>query len=137
MKWQWKDYTINNEKEKLDQNTIVNYILNESYWGKDRTESQIKESIKNSLCFGLYKNSEMIGFARVITDYAVLYYLCDVFVLKEHRGKGLGKWLIETTINSPHLKNLKGFLNTKDAQDLYRKFGFKDAGNSAMVKTNN
>jgi GNAT superfamily N-acetyltransferase len=79
----------------------------------------------------------MIGFARVITDYAVLYYLCDVFVLENHRGKGLGKWLIETVINSPYLKNLKGFLNTKDAHSLYNKFGFKDAGNSAMAKKNN
>jgi GNAT superfamily N-acetyltransferase len=46
----------------------------------------------------------MIGFGRVITDYAVLYYLCDVFVVEDHRGKGLEKWLSETIINSPHLK---------------------------------
>ncbi|MFW6120110.1 MAG: GNAT family N-acetyltransferase [Petrotogales bacterium] len=136
MKWQWKNYTINNEKEKLDQDIIANYIINESYWGSDRTEEQIRKSIKNSLCFGLYTNDEMIGFARVITDYAVLYYLCDVFVVRDYRGKGLGKWLIKTIVNSPYLKNLKGFLNTKDAHSLYNKFGFKDACDSAMVKTN-
>lgn len=91
MKWQWNNCVISDEKETLDQDIIVNYIINESYWGNGRTEEQIKKSIKNSLCFGLYTNDEMIGFGRVITDYAVLYYLCDVFVVEDHRGKGLEK----------------------------------------------
>lgn len=104
MKWHWEKYIISDEKEMLDRDIIVSYIINESYWENGRTEEQIKKSIKNSLCFGLYTNDEMIGFGRVITDYAVLYYLCDVFVVEDHRGKGLEKWLSETIINSPHLK---------------------------------
>jgi GNAT superfamily N-acetyltransferase len=76
------------------------------------------------LCFGVYKGTRQVGFARVVTDYATFAWLCDVFILNDYKGKGLGKWLIETISNQPVLKNLRMFiLATKDAHELYKQYG--------------
>jgi len=85
----------------------------------------LEKSVHNSLVFGVYRQEKQIGFARVITDYSTFAYLADVFVLEQFRKIGLGKWLIETIINHPDLQGLQRFLLvTKDAHELYQKFGF-------------
>lgn len=122
--WQKDGYLISTNKDKLDHKVIYAF-LQTSYWTASRTLEQVSNSIANSLCFGLYKQNAQIGFARVITDYATFAYLADVFILPEYQGKGLGKWLIETTFNSSTLNdNLFWLLLTKDAQNLYKKFDF-------------
>ncbi|HYF75256.1 MAG TPA: GNAT family N-acetyltransferase, partial [Candidatus Nitrosocosmicus sp.] len=85
---------------------------------------QIKKSIENSLCFGVYDAERQVGFARVVTDYSVMYWLCDVFVDEEYRGQGVGKLLVEYVVNHHDLKELNGILATRDAQGLYEKYGF-------------
>jgi GNAT superfamily N-acetyltransferase len=108
----------------LDTKVIQNY-LSHSYWAKGRPLKSTKLSIKNSLCFGLYFKNNQIGFARVITDYATFAYLADVFILEEHRGKGLSKWLMEVILGYKELQILKRWLlATNDAHKLYEKFGF-------------
>jgi GNAT superfamily N-acetyltransferase len=85
----------------------------------------VTRSIENSLNFGLYKADKQIGFARVVTDYATFAWLGDVFVVPEHRGEGLGKWLIESITSVQELVGLRRWLlATRDAHDLYRQFGF-------------
>lgn len=124
-------YLISTDNLKLDITVIHNY-LSKSYWAKNRKLKTTKNSIKNSLCFGVYYKGSQVGFARVITDYSTFAYLADVFILEEHRGKGLSKWLMEVILKYGELQNLRRwFLATRDAHSLYEKFNFtplKDPG---------
>ena len=120
------DYTISTDKSRLNIDIIHEYLSNESYWAKNVPRAIVEKSIQNSLCFGIYQKMEQIGFARVITDQATFAYLADVFVLTEHRGKGLSKWLMEEIMAHPDLQGLRRFmLATSDAHGLYAQFGFK------------
>jgi len=121
------NYVVTDNKEMVRRDLVKSFILDNSYWGKNRTEQQIDRSIDNSLCFSLFLNIEQIGFARVISDFATMYYLADLFVLEEFRGNGLGKWLVECVLTHEKLRGLRGMLNTKDAHSLYEKFGFSVA----------
>lgn len=117
-------YLVSTDRTKLDIKVIQSYLSN-SYWAKNRTLKTTKHSIRNSLCFGVYFNKSQIGFARVITDYATFAYLADVFILEDHRGKGLSKWLMEVILKYSELQNIRRwFLATRDAHSLYEKFGF-------------
>jgi len=120
-------YTISTDRTKLNIEAIYNFISLESYWGKGRSIEVIKKSIENSLPFGVYYKDEMIGFARVVTDYATFAWVADVFILPEHRGKDLSKWLMETILAHPELQGFRRWvLATKDAHELYRKYGFQE-----------
>lgn len=117
-------YTIIKGRENL-QIERVKRLLVQTYWAADRSEATILKSIENSICYGVYdNNSNQIGFARVITDYATTYYLCDVIIDKEHRGKGIGFALLEFITDDEELKGLRGILATRDAHEFYKKFGF-------------
>ena len=117
-------YSVSADIKKLDMNTVFSFLAS-SYWAKGRSKNVIRKSIDNSLCFGLYHKDKQIGFARVITDYAVFAYLADVFIHEDFRGKGAGKTLLEEIFKNPDLKNVKKWmLATKDAQKFYEKFGF-------------
>jgi GNAT superfamily N-acetyltransferase len=73
----------------------------------------------------LFDRTSQVGFARVVTDRATYAYLCDVYVLETHRGRGFGKWLIETVMAHPELQGLRRFqLVTRDAHGLYSRHGF-------------
>ena len=88
----------------------------------------VERSVENSLCFGLYRGEEQAGFARVTTDRATFAYLADVFVLEGHRGRGLGKWLVEVVLSHPELRGLRRWmLATADAHELYRGYGFRES----------
>lgn len=87
-------------------------------------------SVQSSLCFGVYEQEKQIGFARVITDFATTAYLADVFILESHRKRGLSKWLVESILVHPDLQGFRRWLLiTRDAQGLYRQFGFTTAEN--------
>jgi GNAT superfamily N-acetyltransferase len=119
----YKDYLISNNRNLLSLERIVD-LLSRSYWAGKRSREKIAESIINSECFGVYLENDMVGFARIVTDYAVMYWLCDVFIDENHRKQGLGKKLIETIVNDETFSNLNGILGTMDAHSLYEKFGF-------------
>ena len=123
----FKNYLISNNKNLLSQERIHEFLMR-SYWASQRDKETIARSIKNSECFGIYFNNDQVGFARIVTDYSVMYWLCDVFIDERHRKQGLGKKLIEMIVNHEELKNLTGILGTMDAHPLYEKYGFvKDA----------
>ena len=104
---------------------MIHNFLTNSYWAKNVTYDVVKKSIKNSFCFGIYKDTKQIGFARVVTDYATTFYLCDVIITDEYRGKGLGKMLMDVVFSYEDIQGLFGLLMTKNAHDLYRRYGFQ------------
>ena len=120
-------FYISTDKSKLKADVIFDYLSNQSYWAKGRTKETIEISIANSLCFGVYSsNNKQVGFARVVTDYAVFAWLMDVFILPACQGKGLGKLLMSEIMSHKDLQALKRWgLGTTDAHGLYEKFGFK------------
>ena len=125
--WQRDQYTISTDNSLLDVDLIHDFISNHSYWGTGRAREVVKRSLENSLVFGVYKGAQQVGLARVVTDYATFAWVADVFVVPEHRGRGLGKWLMEVIIAHPRLQGFRRWvLSTKDAHDLYRQFGFID-----------
>lgn len=75
-----------------------------------------------------------MGFARAVTDYATIYWLCDVIIDEKHRGHGLGKMLVESVVNCEELAGLRGILGTKDAHGLYEQYGFVRVPDRFMVK---
>jgi len=118
-------YTISKDKGLLNLDIIYQYLSKESYWAQERTREEIEKSIENSICFGIYKNDQQIGFARVITDYVVFAWLLDVFVLPEYQGNGAGKMLMASIMEDEDLGNVKCWrLATADAHGLYQQYGF-------------
>jgi GNAT superfamily N-acetyltransferase len=117
---------ISTDKNKLDIKLIHEYLSNDSYWAKGRDIEIVKRSIANSLCFGVYNNDTQIGFARVITDYAVFAWILDVFILDDFKCKNYGKRLMSEIMTHDKLQNLQRWgLGTDDAHGLYEQFGFK------------
>jgi ribosomal protein S18 acetylase RimI-like enzyme len=117
-------YSISTNPRRLNLDAIHGF-LTRSFWAEGISRKVVAKSIKNSLCFGLFDNRSQVGFARVVTDRSTFAYLCDVYVLETHRGRGLGKWLIETVMAHPELQGLRRFqLVTRDAHGLYKPLGF-------------
>jgi len=123
--WERDDYLITTDRARLDIDFIHRWLSGESYWASGRSREVVQRSIENSLCFGLYNQDAQVGFARIVTDYATFAWVADVFVIDEHRGRGLSKWLMEVIIAHPQLQGLRRWvLSTKDAHGLYERFGF-------------
>jgi GNAT superfamily N-acetyltransferase len=117
-------YLISTDPARLDV-AAIHGELSRSYWAEGIPLDLVARSLQGSLCFGLYRDSCQIGLARVITDRATYAYLCDVYVLEEFRGQGLGRWLMETVMGHPDLQGLRRFsLVTRTAHGLYGPFGF-------------
>ena len=118
-------YLISSDPALLNLEVIHGFIA-QSYWAKDIPRLLVERTLGNSLCWGVYHEASQAGFARVITDKATFAYLCDVFILPEHRGNGLSKALVATILAHPELQGLRRWmLVTVDAQGLYEQFGFK------------
>jgi GNAT superfamily N-acetyltransferase len=120
-------FTISTDQSRLDMNTVYDF-LSRSYWAKTRPREYTDAAFANSLVFGVYADAggRQIGMARVVTDYTIVAYLCDVFIHEDFRGHGLGKWLMQTMFDHPDLKHIRRWLlATDDAHGLYRQFGFE------------
>lgn len=124
MEWRKENYLISDDPRSLNAANVLQ-LLSKSYWGAGRPDETVLESIKNSICFGVYYDGNLIGFARAVTDKAVFTWIADVIIDEAYRGKGLGTWLVECILSHPDIKNTKQRLATRDAQGLYEKFGFK------------
>lgn len=118
-------FTISTDPGRLDRDAIVDFLAR-AYWASNRPRPYTERALDNSLVFGLYDGVRQIGLARVVSDYAVFAYLCDVFIHEDYRARGLGKWLIATVMAHPELKDVRRWLLvTNDAHGLYQPFGFK------------
>jgi|SRR5450755_916772 GNAT superfamily N-acetyltransferase len=124
--WQRGAYTISTDNSRLDLLLIHNF-LTQSYWAAGIPFETVKRSIEHSLSFGLYRDEQQVGFARLVTDHATFAYLADVFILEPFRGQGLSKWLLEVVMAHPELQGFRRWiLGTKDAHGLYRQYGFTE-----------
>lgn len=119
-------FLVTNDPARLDIDTISSF-LSKSYWSRGVPRELVERSIENSVCFGLYERDRQIGYVRVVTDHTHMAHLCDIFVLESHQGQGLGRWLVECVLASPLFDGLRTIsLATADAQDFYRKLGFRE-----------
>jgi len=120
------DYLVSTDPRRLDVAFLCR-SLNATYWAHGRSREVIEESIRHSLCFGLYRKEtdEQIGFARVVTDQATFSWVCDVLIDERHRGRGLGKWLMSCVVAHPFVKNTTSMLGTRDAHGLYERYGYR------------
>ena len=123
--WQRGEYTISTDPARLDVDLIVEFLQQRSYWARDRSRAKIERSIAHSLNFGLYRGSQQVGFARLVTDYTTFVYVCDVFIVESERGQGLGQWLMRTVQLHPELQDMRRWvLTTQDAHGMYAQTGF-------------
>ena len=119
-----EQFLISTDKEKLDLQVIAD-MLSRSYWASGRSQSQLIRALDRSLVFGLFDENRQIGLARVVSDFSIFAYLCDVIIHEDYRGRGLGTWLIHNVMAYPDLQGLRRWLlATRDAHELYRKFGW-------------
>jgi len=141
-------FLISTDPARLQINVIYAFLSQQSYWAQGRSLETVRLSIEHSLCFGVYalapddpEKISQVGLARVVTDYATFAWLCDVFILDSHRQYGLGKWLVDCVTNQPPLNTVRRFiLATRDAHELYRKYGGFDTLTNPerwMIRINN
>jgi len=122
-------FYISTENEKMDIE-LIHSFLTRSYWAEGIPKEIIRKSVEGALCFGVFEKDKQVGFARMITDKATFAYLADVFIIEEYRGLGLSKWLLEVIFSHPDLQGLRRMmLATRDAHELYKKFGFTPLNN--------
>lgn len=118
-------FYVSTDKKKL-QISRIKQLMEQTFWGRERTVEQCRKAMENSRCYGLYdQNDYQVGYARVLTDYVTTYYLADVIVDERYRGKGLGRQLLDTIFSDKELEGLYGMLHTLDKQSLYKKYGFQ------------
>jgi ribosomal protein S18 acetylase RimI-like enzyme len=118
------EFTISTDRARLDL-ARVHALLRATHWAKDMSREVLEQAVASSLCFGMYDGEQLVGFARLITDYCTYAYLTDVIVAPDYRRLGLGKWLTEAIVAHPQMTGLRRIaLLTRDAMDLYRQYGF-------------
>jgi GNAT superfamily N-acetyltransferase len=120
-------YDISTDPSRLDIDAMHEYLAR-SYWSPGIPRAIVERAARNSLCFGAYQRAtgKQVGLARVVTDHATFAYLCDVYVLEEHRGHGLGKRLMDAVMAHPALTGARrAMLGTRDAHGLYARHGFR------------
>jgi GNAT superfamily N-acetyltransferase len=121
----WKEFELSTDRKRL-QPEIIHGFLKKSYWAAGRSKEVMLRSIEHSLPFGIFFHERQVGFARVVTDYSTFAWIADVFVDEEFRGRGLSKWLMQSILAHPELQRLRRWvLATRDAHELYSRFGFK------------
>ena len=130
------NYRIVEGKENIKVEEVER-LLKMTYWADTRPIEKIRKSMDNSECYGLFIEGidQLVGFARVITDYATTFYLCDVIIDNEYQHNGLGKALVSHITSMPKYAELRGLLVTKDAHGLYEKYGYEIINNRAMMKS--
>ena len=117
-------YEISTDPARFDVDAIHAY-LTQSYWSPGIPRATVARAIANSLCFGVFWQGQQVGFARMVTDKTTFAYLCDVYVLEAHRGRGLSKQLMAHVMKHPDLQGLRRMmLATRDAHGLYAQYGF-------------
>jgi GNAT superfamily N-acetyltransferase len=118
-------YEISTDRSRLDI-ALIHDFLRSSYWARGIPRAIVEKSIRHSLCFGAFLGLQQVGFARVISDFAAVAHIADVFVVPEHRGRGISKLLMRAILDHPELQGLRRFfLATRDAHGLYAQFGFQ------------
>jgi len=124
MQWHHGEYRVTDDKTKVVVDRVCD-LLATSYWATGRTKSTIEKTIEHSICFSVLFENRQVGFARVVTDKAVFAWIADVIIDPEHRGRGLGKFVMSCIQDHPEIPDSLQVLRTRDAHSLYEKFGFE------------
>lgn len=129
------EYRIIDGADRMNIDDVIR-LLRMAYWADKRSKEQIETAMRNSSCYGVYLDDEkkLVGFARVVSDYATVFYLCDVIIDPEYRHKGLGTALLAYIESLPQFSALRKLLITRDAHALYRKFGYEVIDGRVMTK---
>jgi GNAT superfamily N-acetyltransferase len=128
-------YELDDDSARIDREAVHRYLSEESYWAKGRPREVQDELVDGAArVVGLYYQGAQVGFARTLSDGHAQSYLADVFVLEEHRRRGLGVELVRFSVDEGPFAHTKWFLHTEDAHDLYRKFGFAEPGDRALER---
>jgi GNAT superfamily N-acetyltransferase len=128
-------YELDDDLARIDREAVHRYLSEESYWAKGRPRDVQDELIDGAArVVGVYHHDEQVGFTRTLSDGHAQSYLADVYVLEEHRGRGLGVELVRFSVDEGPFAETKWFLHTSDAHDLYRKFGFAEPGDKALER---
>ena len=118
-------YELDDDPARIDVDAVHDYLANESYWAEGRPRETVERLVREaSRVVGVYHDGRQVGFARAFSDSVTLAYLADVYVLPEHRGRGLGVELVRELVENGPLAGVKWVLHTRDAHDLYHRFGF-------------
>lgn len=124
MEWINGDYVLSDDRRRLDLDAVMG-LLATTYWARTRSRATMEKAVQHSVCFGLYHGGRQVGFSRAVTDHATFTWVCDVIIDPEHRGRGLGKWMMECYLAHPDLQTASYHLRTDDAHGLYERFGFQ------------
>ena len=123
-------YLFTSDKALMQWEVIHKWLSSESYWSKNIPFDLVKAAGKNSFCIGVFHENKQVGYGRIITDFNTFGYLADVFIVEEHRKKGLSKEMMSCIMKLDWVKNLRRFmLATRDAHELYKQYGFSNLGN--------
>ncbi len=127
-------YELDDDPARLDLDAVWDWLSTEAYWGRDRSRQDVEAQVRGAArVVGVYLGDEQIGFARVHSDGRIAY-LADVYVLDDHRGRGLGVELVRFTVDEGPLRDLRWLLHTRDAHALYEKFGFGPPSERVMER---
>jgi GNAT superfamily N-acetyltransferase len=124
VEWRKKGFILTDERGRVNPGTVA-HLLAGTHWGYRRPRPVVERLIENSLCFSLFRNTEQVGFARVVTDHSVFSWLSDLVISAGLRGQGLGKWLLQCILDHPAISGTQFVLQTRDAHRLYESFGFQ------------
>ena len=128
-------YEVDDDRGRVDVDIVYRYLSEEAYWVRGRDRATIERLVRESTrVIGVYLGDRQVGFARVISDGTSVAWLGDVFVLAEHRGRGLGEEMVREAVEYPDHRDVQWYLNTRDAHALYAKFGFEAASDRTMVR---
>jgi GNAT superfamily N-acetyltransferase len=128
-------YELDDDPERIDVDAVHDYLANESYWAQGRARETVERLVREATrVVGLYEDDRQVGFARAFSDGVALAYLADVYVLPEHRGRGLGVELVGELVENGTLAGVKWLLHTSNAHDLYRRFGFTEPDERVMQR---
>ena len=128
-------YELDDDPARIDRDAVHAYLGGVSYWAKGRSR-EVQDALVDGAArvVGLYYEGRQVGYSRALSDGHVQSYLADVYVLEEHRGRGLGVELVRFSVDEGPLASTKWYLHTADAHDLYRKLGFSEPGEPALER---
>jgi len=123
MDWIRSNYVVSDDKRRLTVPAVMT-LLKQSYWARDHSAEKVQKMIANSVCLGLYGESQLLGFTRVVTDKVTFAWITDFIIEENHRGQELGSWLMGCLLEHPDLADTSKGLGTQNAEEFFIKFGF-------------
>ena len=126
---------LDDDPARIDVDAVYEFLAHHAYWTKGRPRETVERLIREAArLVGLYHDGRQIGFSRTVSDGASVTYLADVYVLPEYRGRGLGRELVRETVETGPFKDTRWLLHTRDAHELYEKFGFRRPGERLLER---